>query len=240
MSSKTVDDRLRVYVDGVARKRAPWLMTTSLQANRWICSPFSRMNRTSRRFLFPGIGYGGSCFPKDTRALLTIAGDKGVNLGIVQAAVAAIERQKEQRVGTVDLTPTLLELLGLRVPEDAQGRSLARRLGSLIDEAPDFERLAPVPLSIVCFRYVPAGFEGTDADLDPPELPVASLVRRVVPDHVVVAGLGTDPLEARRQLLARPRDGEASGFGRHSLEVVLRRPQVVLLLERLDVVLFVP
>lgn len=32
---------------------------------------------------------------------------------------------------------------------------LARRLGEMVDEAPDFERLAPVPLSIVCFRHVP-------------------------------------------------------------------------------------
>jgi aromatic-L-amino-acid/L-tryptophan decarboxylase len=42
---------------------------------------------------------------------------------------------------------------------DAIGRAvdrnvaLARRLGELIDAAPDFERLAPVPLSIVCFRF---------------------------------------------------------------------------------------
>jgi glutamate/tyrosine decarboxylase-like PLP-dependent enzyme len=30
---------------------------------------------------------------------------------------------------------------------------LARRLGALIDDSDDFERLGPVPLSIVCFRY---------------------------------------------------------------------------------------
>ena len=33
---------------------------------------------------------------------------------------------------------------------------LARYLATLIDEAPDFERLAPVTLSVVCFRYIPA------------------------------------------------------------------------------------
>jgi arylsulfatase A-like enzyme/Tfp pilus assembly protein PilF len=37
-------------------------------------------------------------------------------------------RKIRQRVGTVDVTPTLLDLLGLRVPEEAQGRSLARLL----------------------------------------------------------------------------------------------------------------
>jgi aromatic-L-amino-acid decarboxylase len=34
--------------------------------------------------------------------------------------------------------------------------ALAQHLASLIDTAPDFERVAPVPLSIVCFRYVPS------------------------------------------------------------------------------------
>ena len=34
---------------------------------------------------------------------------------------------------------------------------LAQRLAGLVDEAPDLERLADVPLNIVCFRYRPAG-----------------------------------------------------------------------------------
>ncbi|WNG14105.1 pyridoxal phosphate-dependent decarboxylase family protein [Cystobacter fuscus] len=44
---------------------------------------------------------------------------------------------------------------------------LMRRLGAEIDRAHDFERMAPVPLSIVCFRYVPAhGPSLTDDELD--------------------------------------------------------------------------
>ncbi len=38
-----------------------------------------------------------------------------------------------------------------------QLNSLAQRLGGMIDEAPDFERVAPVSLSVVCFRYRPPG-----------------------------------------------------------------------------------
>jgi UDPglucose 6-dehydrogenase len=54
--------------------------------------------RIGPKFLHTGPGYGGSCFPKDTRALLTIAGKGGAELGIVRSAVAANERQKATMV----------------------------------------------------------------------------------------------------------------------------------------------
>ena len=43
---------------------------------------------------------------------------------------------------------------------------LAQQLASWIDEHPDFERLAPVPFSVVCFRWRPAGRPLSDAELD--------------------------------------------------------------------------
>ncbi len=52
-------------------------------------------HRIGPKFLHCGPGYGGSCFPKDTRALLTIAGESGAELGIVGAAVRANDLQKE-------------------------------------------------------------------------------------------------------------------------------------------------
>lgn len=50
--------------------------------------------RIGPKFLHPGPGFGGSCLPKDTRALLKIAEDHGVNLSIVDAAVRSNESQK--------------------------------------------------------------------------------------------------------------------------------------------------
>src|SRR5207248_2418756 len=44
--------------------------------------------------LFPGPGYGGSCFPKDVKALIRTAQDCGVTLDVLDAVEAANERQK--------------------------------------------------------------------------------------------------------------------------------------------------
>jgi glutamate/tyrosine decarboxylase-like PLP-dependent enzyme len=44
--------------------------------------------------------------------------------------------------------------------------ALARHLASLVDAAPDLERLAPVELSVVCFRYVPEELRGDDERLN--------------------------------------------------------------------------
>lgn len=45
-------------------------------------------------FLFPGVGYGGSCFPKDVRALASVAKEKGMNTRILQTVDEVNEEQK--------------------------------------------------------------------------------------------------------------------------------------------------
>ncbi|MEO9004937.1 MAG: UDP-glucose/GDP-mannose dehydrogenase family protein [Ginsengibacter sp.] len=50
--------------------------------------------RIGRRFLFPGIGYGGSCFPKDVKALSKSAQQAGYNFKILEAVMAVNEHQK--------------------------------------------------------------------------------------------------------------------------------------------------
>ncbi len=52
-------------------------------------------DRIGAAFLYPGPGYGGSCFPKDTLALAHTAHKQGLNLGIVQATIDANEAQKQ-------------------------------------------------------------------------------------------------------------------------------------------------
>ncbi|MBC1779167.1 UDP-glucose dehydrogenase family protein [Listeria booriae] len=50
--------------------------------------------RIGHQFLAPGIGYGGSCFPKDTKALHWLAEESGYTLRTIQAAIQVNEKQK--------------------------------------------------------------------------------------------------------------------------------------------------
>ncbi|MGQ0649844.1 MAG: UDP-glucose dehydrogenase family protein [Gemmatimonadaceae bacterium] len=53
-------------------------------------------NRIGPSFLFPGPGYGGSCFPKDVKALVRTAREFGATLGVLDAVEEANDRQKER------------------------------------------------------------------------------------------------------------------------------------------------
>jgi len=50
--------------------------------------------RIGKRFLFPGIGYGGSCFPKDVQALVKSADDHEYNFEILKSVITVNEKQK--------------------------------------------------------------------------------------------------------------------------------------------------
>ncbi|MEP6848232.1 MAG: UDP-glucose/GDP-mannose dehydrogenase family protein, partial [Acidobacteriota bacterium] len=75
-------------------------------------------NRIGRKFLHPGPGYGGSCFPKDTRALTTVADQFGVETRIVDAVIDANERQRDAMIPKIeklvgDLSGKTIAVLGL-------------------------------------------------------------------------------------------------------------------------------
>ncbi len=71
--------------------------------------------RIGDKFLHPGPGYGGSCFPKDTLALTRTASDAGAPVRLVETAAAVNEDRKRAMAGRV------LEALG----GDAAGRTVA-------------------------------------------------------------------------------------------------------------------
>ena len=75
--------------------------------------------RIGRKFLHAGPGYGGSCFPKDTRALVSTARDAGSPLRIIETVVALNDERKQKMAARViaaaggDLTGKTVAVLGL-------------------------------------------------------------------------------------------------------------------------------
>jgi len=72
-------------------------------------------SRIGSSFLFPGVGYGGSCFPKDVQALVKTMTDLGVDASILRAVEDVNASQKK----------TLLDRLRRRLGEDLGGRVIA-------------------------------------------------------------------------------------------------------------------
>jgi UDPglucose 6-dehydrogenase len=58
-------------------------------------------SRIGQSFLFPGPGYGGSCFPKDVKALVRMGAECAVSLDVLAAVESANERQKRVLVSKV-------------------------------------------------------------------------------------------------------------------------------------------
>ena len=74
--------------------------------------------RIGSKFLHAGPGFGGSCFPKDTRALLKLAEEQEVEMGIIKAAISANEKQRDivfEKISLAmgDLKGKTLAVLGL-------------------------------------------------------------------------------------------------------------------------------
>ena len=70
--------------------------------------------RISPKFLHPGPGYGGSCFPKDTKAVAATGDDYGVDMSLIKAVIAGNDGQKRWTVEKVE-----------RLVGDLEGRSVA-------------------------------------------------------------------------------------------------------------------
>ena len=99
-------------------------------------------SRIGPRFLNPGPGYGGSCFPKDTRALLDVARQVKVPMRIVDAAVAANEDQVQRSLNKIqkafgEIRGRTIGLLGLAFKSDTDDvrESPALKIASALIEA---------------------------------------------------------------------------------------------------------
>ena len=67
-----------------------------------VAKAMGRDGRIGGKFLHPGPGYGGSCFPKDTQAMARIGRDAGEPLSIVETTIEANEKQKLRMVAKIE------------------------------------------------------------------------------------------------------------------------------------------
>lgn len=100
--------------------------------------------RIGSKFLYPGCGYGGSCFPKDVKALIKTAAKNGYTMEVLTAMENVNERQKER----------LFEKLSERFCGDLKGRRIA--LWGLAFK-PDTDDMREAPALRVIARLLEAG-----------------------------------------------------------------------------------
>ena len=80
--------------------------------------------RISPKFLHPGPGFGGSCFPKDTKALVEIAKNYKINMAVVTAAIEANNFQRKRMLNKLNelldnnLKGKVIAILGLAFKQE--------------------------------------------------------------------------------------------------------------------------
>ena len=80
-----------------------------------VASGIGKDGRISPKFLHPGPGFGGSCFPKDIEALFALGNEKNVNLNTISATINTNNEQKER------MLKKLLKLMG----NEVEGKKIA-------------------------------------------------------------------------------------------------------------------
>jgi UDPglucose 6-dehydrogenase len=110
--------------------------------------------RIGRKFLHPGPGYGGSCFPKDTLALARTAQDFGVPFRLVEATIAVNDARKAQ------MADRILAALG---PSPS-----GKRVGVLgVTFKPETDDMRDAPSLVILPQLVAAGVEVQAYDPQP-------------------------------------------------------------------------
>jgi len=114
--------------------------------------------RIGPKFLHPGPGYGGSCFPKDTRAVLALAKDHGVDLRIVGSVIEVNDSRIPRMLDKIrtavggELAGTTLCLLGLTFKpntDDLRESPAMAILSGLVESGARVRVYDPVALAAV-------------------------------------------------------------------------------------------
>jgi UDPglucose 6-dehydrogenase len=101
-------------------------------------------SRIGSKFLYPGCGYGGSCFPKDVKALIKTASQNGYEMQVLQSVEAVNEKQKT----------ILFDKLQSLFDNDLQGKTIA--VWGLAFK-PDTDDMREAPSLVIIDRLLKAG-----------------------------------------------------------------------------------
>ena len=120
--------------------------------------------RIGRQFLDPGPGWGGSCFPKDSRALVKIAEDHGYDFALMRGVIEVNDEQRELMVGKIAraVGRAAHDLAGVRVGA----------LGLTFNAGTDDLRESPALAIIADLRAAGAGVSAYDPTVGTPLTPV--------------------------------------------------------------------
>ncbi len=119
-------------------------------------------SRIGKRFLFPGIGYGGSCFPKDVKALQKAGRDAGYEFKILDAVIGVNKIQKTIQVPKIlahfdqDLKGKKIAIWGLAFkPEtdDIREAPAIDVINALLDQGAQIEAFDPEAMDNIRKRF---------------------------------------------------------------------------------------
>jgi UDPglucose 6-dehydrogenase len=119
--------------------------------------------RISSKFLHPGPGYGGSCFPKDTEALVQTGAQHGVQFQVVQAAIEANKTQRQIILEKVrELIPDMqgkrVAVLGLAFKantDDVRDTPAVEIIQGLMDMGAEIRAYDPIAAANMKKNYFP-------------------------------------------------------------------------------------
>ena len=166
--------------------------------------------RIGYHFLYAGTGYGGSCFPKDVKALVHSARNEGIELQVLQAVESANERQKH----------VLVNKVVARFGEDLSGRRFA--MWGLAFK-PNTDDMREAPSRVIIAELTKRGAQ-VDA-YDPVAMDEARRVLRGV-TGLNFAKTQTDALEGADALIIVTEWKEFKSPDFDSIKALLKQPVV--------------
>jgi UDPglucose 6-dehydrogenase len=167
--------------------------------------------RIGTHFLYAGAGYGGSCFPKDVKALVKTGEQMGVRLGVLTAVEAANERQKR----------VLVDKVVARFGENLKGKTLA--LWGLAFK-PNTDDMREAPSRVIIDELLQRGAQLRA--YDPVAMPEA---QRVMGDHAGLSFVAnqTEALQGADALLIVTEWREFKSPDFDSIRRMLKTPLVI-------------